>query len=50
MVVARLRLDVARRRGAPDFLFAGKLNTTQTSCVPLAAARVAARCEISLSM
>jgi len=50
MVVARLRLEVARRRGAPDFPFAWKVITTQARCVPLAAARVASLCESYLSM
>ena len=50
MVVARLRLEVARRRGVPDFPFVGKFSTTQTRCVPLSTARVAVRCESDLSM
>jgi len=50
MVVASLRLEVARRPGVPDFPFAGKFSTTPARCVPLAAARVAARCESDLSM
>ena len=50
MVVARLRLEVARRRWVPDFFFIGKFNTTQARCMPLATAQVAARCERVLSM
>ena len=50
MVVARMRLEVARRRGPPEFTFVGKSRTTQVRCVPLEAARVAARCERDLSM
>ena len=50
MVVAHLRLEVARRRGFPDLHFVGKFNTTQARCVPLAAARAAARCESNLSI
>ncbi len=48
-MVARLRLKVARRRGVPDFPFVRKFSTTKACCVPMAAARVAARCEIYLS-
>ncbi len=44
MVVARLRLEVARRRGVPDFP-----STTHARCVPLVAALVVARCESDLS-
>ena len=50
MVVAHLRLEVARRRGAPDFPFVGKFNTTPARCVPLAATRVVSRSESDLSM
>ena len=46
MVVARLRLQVVRRRGAPDFHFVGKFSTTQARCEPLTAARVASLCEL----
>ena len=48
MMVARMRLEVARRRGVPDFLFVGKSNTTHASCVPMASAWVEARCESDL--
>ncbi len=50
MGVTRLRLDVARRRGAPDFPFVGKFSTTQARCVPQAAARMASLYESNLSM
>ncbi len=50
MVVARLRLQVVRRRGAPDFHFVGKFSTTQARCEPLTAARVASLCQRDLSM
>ena len=50
MVVVCLRLEVARRRGAPDFSFVGKFSPTHARCVPLAAARVASLCKSGLFM
>jgi len=50
MVVARLRLGVARRRGVPDFPFVGKFSTTQARYMPMAAVRAAARYGSDLSM
>jgi len=49
MVMARLHLEVAHRRGVPGFPFVGKLSTMHARCVPLVAARAAARCESDLS-
>ena len=48
MVVARLRLEVARRRGAPVFPFVGKFGMVHARFVSPAAARVASRCESDL--
>jgi len=45
MVVARQRLAVARRRGAPVFSFMGKFIMMQARGESLASARVASRCE-----
>jgi hypothetical protein len=50
MVVARPRLEVARRRGTPNFSFAGKFRKTRVRCVPLASVWAAARYESDLSM
>ena len=50
MMVVRLRLEVARRRGAPVFPCVGKFVMIQGRCVSLPAARVASRCESDLSM
>jgi hypothetical protein len=50
MVVARLRLEVALRRGDPVFAFVGKSSMMQARRVSLAAARVASHCESDLSM
>jgi hypothetical protein len=50
MVVARLRLEVARRRGSPVFLFVGKFSMMPARCVSLATAWVASRCESDLSI
>ena len=50
MVVARLCLYIARRRGAPESTFVGKVNAMRVLCAALAATRVTARCAIALSM
>ncbi len=48
MVVARLRLEVALRCGAPVSPFVGKFNMMHVRRVSLAAARVLSRCESAL--
>jgi hypothetical protein len=50
MGAARLRLQVARRGGAPDLALVGKFSTMGALCAALATARVTARCAIALSM
>jgi len=50
MIVVRPRVEVARRRGGPDFPFAGKFRKTRVRRVPLAFAWAEARCESDLSM
>ncbi len=50
MVMARPRLQVARRREVPDLPLEGEFSTMRELCVVLAFARVTARCARDLSM
>ena len=50
MLVTRLRLWVARRRGAPDLPFVEKFSLMWVRRVALASTRLTACCESALSM
>ena len=50
MVVACLRLWVARQRGAHNLPFVGKFSTMRARRVALVSARITVRCESALSM